>query len=64
MKLRVKELAEERGYNMSRLQRQADVAFNTIKRIWRDPHASVNTDTLEKIARVLGVTVKDLFEDE
>jgi len=64
MKLRVKELAEEQGYNMSRLQRQADVAFNTIKRIWRDPQASVNTDTLEKIARVLGVTVKDLFEDE
>jgi len=46
MKLRVKELAEEQGYNMSRLQRQADVAFNTIKRIWRDPQASVNTDGL------------------
>lgn len=64
MRLKVREIAEAKGYNMSKLQRQADIAFGTVKRIWRDPHASVTTDTLEKIARVLNVSIAELFDEE
>jgi DNA-binding Xre family transcriptional regulator len=62
LRLRVKEVAEERGYNMSSLSRASDVSFTTIKRFFRKPYSYANTDTLEKIALTLGVEVGDLLE--
>jgi transcriptional regulator with XRE-family HTH domain len=62
LRLRVRELAEERGYNMSSLSRASDVSFTTIKRYFRKPYSYANTDTLEKIALTLGVEVGDLIE--
>lgn len=62
LRLRVKELAEERGYNMSTLSRASDVSFTTVKRFFRYPYSYANTDTLEKIALTLGVEVGDLIE--
>ncbi len=63
VRLRVKELAEERGFNMSSLSRAANISFNTVKRIYRDPYRSTSTETLERIAKVLGVPTGDLLED-
>jgi DNA-binding Xre family transcriptional regulator len=63
VRLRVRELAEERGFNMSSLSRAANISFNTVKRIYRDPYRSTNTETLERIAKVLGVPTGDLLED-
>ena len=62
LRLRVKELAEERGYNMSSLSRASDVSFTTIKRYFRKPYSYATTDTLEKIALTLGVEIGDLVE--
>lgn len=62
LRLRVKELAEERGYNMSSLSRASDVSFTTIKRYFRNPYSYATTDTLEKIALTLGVEIGDLIE--
>ena len=62
IRLRVKELAEERGLNMSSLSRASDVSFTTIKRYFRKPYSYATTDTLEKIALSLGVEVGDLVE--
>jgi DNA-binding Xre family transcriptional regulator len=62
LRLRVKELAEERGYNMSTLSRASDVSFTTIKRYFKKPFSYATTDTLEKIALTLGVEVGDLIE--
>ena len=62
LRLRVKELAEERGYNMSTLSRASDVSFTTIKRYFKKPYSYATTDTLEKIALTLGVEVGDLVE--
>ena len=62
LRLKVKEMAEERGYNMSSLSRASDVSFTTIKRFFRRPYSYANTDTLEKIALTLGVDVGDLIE--
>jgi DNA-binding Xre family transcriptional regulator len=62
LRLRVKEIAEERGYNMSSLSRASDVSFTTIKRYFRKPYSYATTDTLEKIALTLGVEIGDLVE--
>ena len=62
LRLRVKEIAEEKGYNMSSLSRASDVSFTTIKRYFRKPYSYATTDTLEKIALTLGVEIGDLIE--
>jgi DNA-binding Xre family transcriptional regulator len=62
LRLRIKEVAEERGYNMSSLSRKSDVSFKTVKRLWKDPYQTANTDTLERLATALGVDVRELLE--
>jgi DNA-binding Xre family transcriptional regulator len=62
LRLCVKELAEEQGYNMSTLSRASDVSFTTVKRFFRKPYSFANTETLEKIALTLGVEIGALVE--
>ncbi len=61
IKLRVKEVAKERGFSMSRLSREANMAYKTIQTIWRNPSHEVTTTTLDKLARAMGVSPCDLF---
>jgi DNA-binding Xre family transcriptional regulator len=63
IRLRVKEVAQEKGFSLGRLSRASDVAYNTVKAIYRDPYKEVTTTTLNKLARALGVPTTDLFED-
>lgn len=63
VRLRVKEIAESKGYNMSTLSRAADVPFITIKRVWRNPYYEIKLATLSKIAQTLGVPTSALIED-
>jgi len=63
LKLRVKEVAESKGYNMSRLSRASDISFNTIKKLWQQPYSGANIATLSKIARVLDVPLAELTEE-
>jgi transcriptional regulator with XRE-family HTH domain len=63
VKNRVKDVAEPKGYTMTRLARETGVSFNTIKRLWKNPTLGANVDTLARIARVLNVSVNDLIED-
>ncbi len=63
LRLKVKEAAQARGYNMSSLSRATDISFSTIKRIWTKPYQGANVVTLNKIAKVLDVSVSDLIED-
>ena len=63
IRLRVKEIALEKGLSQGRLSRLSDVDDNTIKRIYRNPMANVNTETLNKLARALGVSPLELMED-
>ncbi len=63
LRLRVKEVAESKGWNMSRLSRATDISFTTIKRLWTKPYSGANIDTLVKIAKVLNVQVTELIEE-
>lgn len=63
LRLKVKEIAIQKGYNQSTLSRASDVPINTIRRLWKNPFYEVRLVTLNKIALVLGVPTTDLFED-
>jgi DNA-binding Xre family transcriptional regulator len=63
VRLRVKEVARQKGFSMGKLQREADVAYNTVKRIFKDPYYVTTTETLGKLARALGVPPGELLEE-
>lgn len=63
LRLRVKEVAENKGISMSRLSRLSDVSFNTVKNIWKHPEAGINVHTLHRIAKALDVPIADLLEE-
>lgn len=63
VRLRVKQLAKEKHISMGKLSRQSDVTYRTIQRIFNEPDYMPTIPTLEKIARVLGVSTGDLIED-
>jgi len=63
VRLRIKEVAHEKGIGMGKLQRTADVAYNTVKRMFRDPYYITTTETLGKIAKALGVPPGTLIEE-
>jgi len=64
-RLRIRELATERGLNISTLSRRTDLAYTTTHALWHDSATRWSRATLEAIARVLGVPMCELFaEDE
>lgn len=63
IRLRVKEIAKEKGFSMGKLQRDADVAYNTVKRMFKDPYYITTTETLGKLAKALGVPPGELIEE-
>jgi DNA-binding Xre family transcriptional regulator len=63
IRLRVKEVARLRGFSMGRLQRDADVAYNTVKRMYKNPYHVITTETLGKLAKALGVPPGELIEE-
>ena len=64
-RLRVKELAEQRGLTQSKLMRMADLNMKTVQGLYREPYRiNVAYLTLEKIAKALGVSIDELFEEE
>ena len=62
VRLKVREIAEAKKINMSKLSRMADVNYNTIRAIWDNERKDVTVSTLEKIARALKVDVSELIE--
>ena len=63
IKLKVKQIIEEKQVSMSKLSRMSDVSFSTISRICNDTRYSPTLNTLERIAIALGLSVSDLYEE-
>jgi transcriptional regulator with XRE-family HTH domain len=63
LRLRVKEVAEEKGFSQGKLARAADMATNTLRAIYRDPCRETSTFTINKLAKALSVPVTTLIED-
>jgi DNA-binding Xre family transcriptional regulator len=61
VRLIIKELAEQKNISQSRLQREAGVTMNQLRRYWNNESESVVLDALTRIAKVLGVEPGDLI---
>jgi DNA-binding Xre family transcriptional regulator len=73
VRLRIREVAEAKGYNLSQLARRADLGMTTARRMWFGtgdgkedglPLQYVSLDALERIARVLEVAPNDLLTQQ
>ena len=62
-RLRVKEVAQAKGFTMARLQRAADINLKTMQAIWHNPQHDASLKTLDKLAKALGVPTTELLED-
>jgi DNA-binding Xre family transcriptional regulator len=62
IRLKVQELALERGFNISTLSREAKLEIRLVRRYWHNQVRSVSLDALEEIAKILEVGFFDLFE--
>lgn len=62
IRLKVREIAKLKGIGQNRLARMADTDVNTIRRIYRDPHAEVSSHTLDKLAMAFDLDVSQLIE--
>jgi len=63
IRLGVEEVAQGTRFSQGRLSRVANIDENTLKRIYRDPYAIITTETLDKLAKALGVPSAELIED-
>ena len=61
-RLRIKEVAVRKGISKTKLSQRSEVAYNTVRRLWRDPYTDVTLSTLQRLADVLGVQVNELIE--
>jgi DNA-binding Xre family transcriptional regulator len=62
VRLKIREIAESRKINQSKLSRMADVSHNTIRAIWDNDKRDITLSTLEKIAIALDVPMESLYE--
>ncbi len=63
LRLRVKEIAQAQKLSMNMLSHRSEVSYNVIKSIYRNPYRAMSTETINKIAKALGVPATDLLED-
>lgn len=71
VRLRVRELAEARGLNISTFQREANLGMSTARRLWHNtsdgnpkgpPLRRLDYDSLELLCRFFGVTPNEVLE--
>ena len=58
----IKKLREDNGLSQEKLARLADVANNTIIKIEAGKNQNPTLDTLNKIAKVLKISIDDLIK--
>ena len=63
VRLQIKDIAQRQNLNRSQLQMKAGITMPLLNRYWHNKTTSVNLEALGKIARTLGVSVRDLFAD-
>lgn len=61
-RLKVKEVAEQRGMSQRQLFLRSGVDIRTVRKIFHNPEAVVTVETLARLARVLDVDVSELIE--
>ena len=62
IRLKIKEVLQEKNISQSKLSRLADVSLNTIQAMYHDPFHDPVLSTLHRIAKALDVEISDLYE--
>lgn len=60
----IRKLRQKKGISQDRLSKEADIALNTVVKIETGESPNPTVETLEKIAKALGVSMSDLFKDK
>ena len=63
-RLRIRDLAQAQGLNITTLARKSNLSYTTAHALWHDKTDQLNRRTLDRMALALGVRVGDLFEGE
>jgi transcriptional regulator with XRE-family HTH domain len=64
-KLRIREIAEQKGFDAAKLARKADMSYGTVWSLWNDPYRlNVPVKTLIRLAEVLEVEVAALIVED
>jgi transcriptional regulator with XRE-family HTH domain len=63
LRLRVREVAQEKGLSMNKLSQRSEVSYHIVSGIFRDPYRVITTETLQRLADALGVPATQLIED-
>jgi len=59
----IRRIRQEKRMSQDRLSKKADLALNTIVKIETGENPNPTVETLKKIAKALGVSVGDLFNE-
>ncbi len=62
IRLKLKEVLQEKKISQSKLSRMADVSLNTVQAMYHNPFHDAVLSTLERLAKALHVDVGDLSE--
>jgi DNA-binding Xre family transcriptional regulator len=63
LRLRVKEVAREKGISMHKLSQRSEVSYHVVQDIFRNPFRIISTDTINRLAAALEVPVTEIIED-
>lgn len=61
-RLKIKEVAEAKKMSMGRLSRLANITYNNLKAMYRNPYREISITTLARLATTLNVEPGDLLE--
>ena len=62
IRLRLKEVLQEKKVSQAKLSRMADVSMSTIQEMYHNPYHDAALSTLDRIANALKVKVCELYE--
>jgi DNA-binding Xre family transcriptional regulator len=62
-RLKVREVAQSKGFTISSLSRVANVPIRTVRQAWNNDQYEINLKLLHKIAKALNVSTTELLED-
>jgi len=62
IRLKVSEVCKEKGISQRQLWIKTRIDINTIREILNNPYKNIETKTLDRIAKVLGVPAETLIE--
>jgi transcriptional regulator with XRE-family HTH domain len=62
IRLKVREVAQQKGFSQRKLSLRSGVDIRTVQRIFRDPTRIVTTETLDRLAKTLEVDASELLE--